>query len=74
MFRPVLLLAALMLSQMSVAEDRETKPEAAPAQYELANNSYDARSFFEPKTEADINAMATLDYDLEMSLDQEALN
>gem|GEM_PF-5285507 len=70
-----LILAATMMhlgTTAAFAEDRAVAntPEESQ-QYEDASYEYSARSFFEPKTEADVNALVSLDKELANSLDQD---
>lgn len=73
----IILIATLMTSTYVSAEDRAvaTVTEAPlysdVPQYEVAAFEFSARSFFEPKTEADLNALASLGNELELSLAQE---
>jgi hypothetical protein len=73
------LVLILALTTMNAAtalaqEDRAVANTEEAQQYEVATYEYSARSFFEPKTEADLTAMVSLDNDLEKTLSQEDLN
>jgi hypothetical protein len=71
MLRKIALYAALMIAIPAAAEAREVATEAQPQARELAVANPDMRSFFEPKTKSDVNALATLEKDLMASLNQE---
>ena len=73
MFNPVLLMVTLILSSPAFAEEREVANENTD-RYETVSDEFSSRSFFEPKTAADVNALATLDRDFKMSLDVEPSN
>ncbi len=76
----IILVATVMTTGHVFAEDRavatvtEAPLYSEVPQYEVATFEFSARSFFEPKTEADLNALASLSNDLESSLAQEELN
>ncbi|NJM10112.1 MAG: hypothetical protein HC883_04310 [Bdellovibrionaceae bacterium] len=73
MFNPLVLLATLIFSSSSFAcDNHEVANENPEPQIEIA--ALESRSFFEPKTTADVNALATLDLELEKSLGMEATN
>lgn len=72
MLQKIALYAALMIAIPAVAnEAREVATEVQPQAIELAAANPDMRSFFEPKTKSDVNALATLEQDLVSSLSQE---
>jgi hypothetical protein len=73
------LVLILALTTMNAAtalaqEDRAVANADDSQQYEVATYEYSARSFFEPKTEADLSALVSLDNDLEKTLSQEDFN
>jgi hypothetical protein len=75
MLHKLTLYAALMIAIPAAAnEAREVATEAQPQPIELATANPDMRSFFEPKTKSDVNALATLEQDLVSSLSQELSN
>jgi hypothetical protein len=72
MLQKIALCAAMMIAIPAVAsETRDVATEAEPAAIELAAANPDMRSFFEPKTTSDVNALAILEKDLMASLNQE---
>ncbi len=70
----IILVSATISSTIALAEERAISSAEALKPFEIASYEYSARSFFEPKTEADVNALVSLDQDLERSLKQEELN
>lgn len=68
------LIFATVQPSAALAKDRAISSNEVPQQYEVASYEFNARSFFEPKTEADVSALVSLDQDLERSLSQEELN
>ncbi len=76
MLRTIALFAALILSAPLYAEQQRdvANQVAAPDSMVLASAVDDMHSFFEPKTESDINALATLGQEFEASLSQEFSN
>ena len=75
MFNPLKLMfmAALIFTSSAFAESCEVANEPEQ-QYEVASYEFAPQSFFEPKSEADIKALATPDGDLEQSLGQDTPN
>ena len=72
MLQKLALYAAMMITIPAAAsEHRDVVNEAKPQPIELAAAAEDMRSFFEPKTESDVNALATLEQEFESSLSQE---
>lgn len=71
----VYILAALLMHfGPALAEDRAIANITDSQHFEVTAIEFSARSFFEPKTLADLTAMASLDTELESSLGQEELN
>lgn len=58
----------------AACEHREVSNAAEPKAVELAASNEDLRSFFEPKTESDVNALVTLEQGFELSLTEELSN
>ena len=72
MVRKLSILAVFVLSLPLIAEEREVATEDARlVTIETAANQ---RSFFQPKTLEDVNALATLEIGFEASLTQEISN
>lgn len=71
MTRSLVLFATLILSTPSFAEKRDINATEPSETIVLAAASEDMRSFFEPKTESDLNELATLGQEFEISLSQE---
>jgi hypothetical protein len=69
-----ILAALLMHLAPALAEDRAIANTTDSQKFEITAFEFSARSFFEPKTEADLTAMVALDTELESSLGQEELN
>jgi len=74
MFNPLMLMATLLFTAPAFAQEHEAVIESADAQYEFDISELSTRSFFEPKTQADVNALASIDPELQKSLGQETLN
>jgi hypothetical protein len=72
MLQKIALYAAMMIAIPAAANEARdvAATEAEPQAIELAVTP-DMRSFFEPKTKSDVNALATLEQDLMVSLHQE---
>lgn len=58
----------------AAACEHEMSSSAQPQPVELAASNQDLRSFFEPKTESDVNALITLEQGFELSLTEELSN
>lgn len=72
MLQTIAIYAAMMIAIPAAAsETRDVAAEAAPHAIEVSAANPDTRSFFEPKTKSDVNALATLEQDLMSSLNQE---
>ena len=72
MVRKLSILAVLALSLPLIAEEREVATE--DTQHVVIETAANQRSFFQPKTVEDVNALATLEIGLEASLTQEISN
>jgi hypothetical protein len=72
MLQKIALYAAMMIAIPAAASEARdvATAEAGPQAVELSATP-DMRSFFEPKTKSDVNALATLEKDLMSSLTQE---